>query len=200
MNEIKIKQNKEFDRSIIIRAISFYLICVGVLLVICIFTGAKLLTYKHLIVFSLCAIPLSILYTCIVEKLGNALGGIFTGWTSKKISPREQFSADLEKARHSKRKNRFDEALNIINGVLDRDKDFPDALYLKAQILWEGFGSSVESKNCFRRVMLLVSPGDPLYRWSSDYIDKIMEKDKMSADEFMSKGSGDQGLNLDKSD
>ncbi len=187
MNGIKIKQNREFDRSIIIRAVGFYLICLGALLVICIFTGGQLLTYKYLLIFSLCAVPLSVLYTYIVEKLGRVLGGTFSGWTSRKISPREQLSADLEKARHSKRNDRFEEALDIINGVLDRDKDFPEALYLKAQILWEGFGRSVEAKNCFRRAMLLVPPGDPLHRWSSDYIDRIVEKDKMRVDEFMSK-------------
>lgn len=198
--KIKIKQNREFDQSIIIRAICFYLICVGALLVICIFTGSQLLTYKHLFIFSLCAIPVTILFSFFVERLGHVLGGTFYGWTTKKITPREQLSADLEKARYSKRNRYFDEALDIIDGVLDKDKDFPDALYLKGQILWEGFGISVESKNCFRKVRFLVSPDDPLYRWSSDYIDKIMEKDKMTVDEFMSKGRGGQDLNLDKSD
>jgi len=189
MSEIMIKHDKEFDKTIIIRAIGFYLICVGALLVICIFTNAQLINYRHLIIFSLCAIPLTILYIWVMERLGDLLGGSLSGWSSKKINPREQLSADLGKARYSKLNNRFDEALNIINGILDIDKDLPDALYLKGQILWEGFGRSVESKNCFRRVMLMVSAGEPLYRWSSDYIDKIVEKDKIKADEFMSKCS-----------
>ncbi|MFC1534327.1 tetratricopeptide repeat protein, partial [Thermodesulfobacteriota bacterium] len=87
-----------------------------------------------------------------MEKLGSGLGGIFTGWTSKTISLRDQLSADLEKARHSKRNGRFEESLDIINGVLNKDQSFPDALYLKAQILWEGFGRTAESKKLFRKV------------------------------------------------
>ena len=75
-----------------------------------------------------------------------------------------------------------------MNVVLDSEEDLPDALFLKAQILWEGFGRSVESKKLFRRVMQCVSTEDPLYRWSSHYCDEITMKDKMMADEFRAKG------------
>jgi tetratricopeptide (TPR) repeat protein len=47
----------------------------------------------------------------------------------------------LAKARYSKRQGRFKEALSIIESALDRDPEFPDALYLKARILWEGFNN-----------------------------------------------------------
>jgi len=132
------------------------------------------------VLHSLCA------YT--IEKLGSGLGELLLGWSSRKVSRRDQFSADLEKARHSKREGRFEEALDIMNVVLDNEEDLPDALFLKAQILWEGFGRSVESKKLFRRVMQLVSTEDPLYRWSTHYCDEITMKDKMIADEFRSKG------------
>ena len=33
-------------------------------------------------------------------------------------------------------------ALSFVNKVLEKDPDFADALLLKAQILWEGFGQS----------------------------------------------------------
>jgi hypothetical protein len=69
---------------------------------------------------------------------------------------------------------------------LNKDEYFQEALYPKAQILWEGFGKSVESKNLFRSVMKLVSAETTLYRWSSDYIDKITANDKLKAHEFMS--------------
>jgi hypothetical protein len=184
MSEFKIKQKKDINRTLIIRVVSYFLICLFALLTICIFTGAKLFTYKHFFIFSLIAFLISILYAFVVEKAGSFLGGMLSGWTAKEVSLREQLSGDLEKARYSKRNNRFDEALNIINGVLERDEDFPDALFLKAQILWEGFEKPVESKNLFRRVMLLVPVGEHLYRWSSEYIDRITLKDKERAHEF----------------
>jgi hypothetical protein len=81
---------------------------------------------------------------------------------------------------------------------LNKDENFPDALYLKAQILWEGFGKSVESKNLFRKVMKLVSVEDPLYRWSSDCIDKITANDKLMAHEFMSQEENKSGNDGDR--
>lgn len=164
MNEFKIKQKKKIDLLPIMRVLYFFLFTVVALLIICISTGAKLLTFKHVIIFSLCSLPLCILYAYVVEKLGFVLGGMLTGWSSRRVGLREQLSADLEKARHSKRNGRFEESLRLINGVLDKDQNFPDALYLKAQILWEGFGRSNESKKLLRRVMQLVSNEELLHR------------------------------------
>lgn len=185
MNEIKIKPKKEINEPLIIRLISSFLIFVGVLFILSGFSVRRLFSPKFLTLL-LCTIPLSIFYTYFVEKFGSKLGQIISFWPSKKISLQEQFSADLEKARYSKRNNRFEESLKIIDDILSKDEKFSEAIFLKAQILWEGYGRSVESKNLFRRIMELISANDPLYRWSSYYIDEITEKDKMRVDEFMS--------------
>ena len=58
----------------------------------------------------------------------------------------DALSADLEKARFSKGKGRFKEALRIINEVIDKDPKYPDALFLKARILWDGFGKREEAE------------------------------------------------------
>jgi len=178
MNTFKIKRKKEIDRLPIIRALFCFSLVVAVLLIICIITSAQLLTYKHVIIFSLCSIPLCILYAYTVEKIGSVLGGMITGSTSGGIDLREQLSADLEKARNSKRNGRFEESLKIINSVLDKDQNFPEALFLKAQILWEGFGRSAESKILLRMVMKLVPNEDPLHRWSSNYFKEMMSKQR----------------------
>jgi len=187
MNEFRVKQRREFNRVFVMRAIFYFVMVVGALLIICSSTGAQLITYKHVFIISLLSILFCILCAYTVEKLGSGLGGVLSGWRSRKISRRDQFSADLEKARHSKKEGRFEEALDIMNVVLNNEEKLPDALFLKAQILWEGFGRSVESKRFFRRVMKLVSTEDPLYRWSSHYCDEIAMKDKMIAAEFRSK-------------
>lgn len=160
----------------------------GSLLVIHIFTRTDIFTLKHVLIVSLCSIPLCVLYAYVVEKLVSGLSGLLSGWSSSKISLRDQFSANLGKARQNKREGHPEEALDIINGLLNKEKDFPDALFLKAQILWEGFGRSVESKELFRRVMHLVAKEDSLHRWSSHYCHEISMKDKAIADEFKSKG------------
>ena len=64
-------------------------------------------------------------------------------------------------------------ALGIINSVLEKDPDHPDALYLKATILWEGFEKQNSSMACFQRVMELVPRDHTLYRWASNYLKEI---------------------------
>lgn len=166
---------------------------VGTLLVIHISTRTSIFTFKHVIIISLFSIPFCILYAYVVEKLGSGLSNLLSGWSSREISLRDQFSADLEKARENKREGHPEEALDILDGLLNKAEDFPDALFLKAQILWEGFGRSMESKELFRRVMQLVAEEDPLHRWSSHYCYEISMKDKAVADEFKSKsGKGNR--------
>jgi len=168
----------EINKALIIRFIMCFLICVGALLTIWIIKSAMypnhpLFTLKHVFILSLCAIPLSILYAYSVEKFSTGLGGILTGWTTQKIPPREQLSADLAKARHAKGNGHFQEALSIINQVLEKDPDFPDALYLKAHIMWEGFNNSKGALKCLIRIMELVRDDEPIYRWASSYYHEV---------------------------
>jgi tetratricopeptide (TPR) repeat protein len=178
MNKIKINPKNEINKGLIIRFIMCFLICVGAFLTIWIFKSAyypnhPLFTLKHVFILSLCAIPLSILYVYTVEKVGSGLGGIFTGWTTRKIPPREQLSADLAKARYSKGIGQFKEALSIINEVLEKDPDYPDALYLKAHILWEGFNNSAGALQALKRVMELVRDSEPIHTWALNYYDEV---------------------------
>jgi tetratricopeptide (TPR) repeat protein len=135
-------------------------------------TGGVLFTFKHLLIFTLICIPLSGLYVYLVEKIGSALG-TFLGWSSKKVSPREVFAADLARARHSKGAGRFEEALSIIDEVLIKDPEFPEALYLKATILWEGFRNRPESTTCLKKVLGLVKSHETLHRWALNYYQDV---------------------------
>jgi len=89
-----------------------------------------------------------------------------------------EFSADLEIARHNKANGRYQEALDLINDVVEKTTDWPDALYLKAQILWEGFENATEAKRCLRRVMQLVKYEETLHRWASSMMDDILAFEK----------------------
>ena len=178
MNEFKIKRKREIVGPQVLYAIKCFITIFAVLFVICMSTGAELFTFKHLLIYSIYSIPLCILYAYIVEKLGSGLGGILSDWTTRKFSRREQLSADLAKARSSRSGARFEEALSIINGVLDKDPEFPDALFLKAQILWDGFENSRESKDCLRRLMQTVPHEEPLHRWASSFFDEIIRTEK----------------------
>ena len=159
----------------ILNVIRFYLCILGALFVIAMSTGGELFTFTHLWIYSLSSIPFCFLLAYSLEKFGSVLGNMFSGWSSRRVSPRETLSADLEKARSHKRSGRFKEALEIMNQVLEKDPDFPDALYLKAQILWEGFENKKEASACLQNVMRLVSQEDTHYRWASSFLKEIID-------------------------
>lgn len=178
MNDFKIKSKRERDLTWITRPLYCFLLVLAALVIICMSTGAELFTFKHVLIFSLCSIPLCFLYAYCVEKIGTVFGTTLLGMSSRKSTPRETLAADLEIARQSKRNGEFEKARSKIDGVLEKDSDFPDALYLKAEILWEGFENSSEAKRCLRKVMQLVPREETLHSWASSYFDKIIAAEK----------------------
>ena len=59
----------------------------------------------------------------------------------------------MDKIRFLKAQRMFDKALALVNDVLDQDPNIPEALYLKAHVLWEGFKNPWGAECCFRRVL-----------------------------------------------
>jgi hypothetical protein len=178
MNAFRIKRKKEFDHPRAIRTLACFLLVLGVLLIICVTTGAQLFTFKHVLIFSLCSIPLCALYGYGIEKLGSGLGGMLSGAMPGKLGLEEKFAADLEIARFSKRENRFEEALRTVDSVLVEAPDFPEALFLKGQILWEGLRHDREAADCFTKVMEVSEKTDTLHRWAASYLDQIKTAEK----------------------
>ena len=86
---------------------------------------------------------------------------------------REQLSGDLERVKHLNRQGRWVEAMDIVEDILERDPDFPDALALKARIFWDGFGNSGEAWKVLRKLMGVVPRDDPQYRWAREYYKEV---------------------------
>ena len=150
------------------------------IMVLAILNSALLAIFSHTRAFSvylhLSTIPLSLLVVFTIEKLGSILGGnVLSGWTPGLQDPRDQFAADLEKIRECKRTKHFPEALHLANHILRQDPEFPDALYLKATILWEGFGNAEGAKGYLKKIKEKVPENETLHRWASSYYDEIME-------------------------
>ena len=80
-----------------------------------------------------------------------------------------------EKIRECKRSEHYSEGLNLANNILHKDSEFPDALYLKATILWEGFGNAEGAKGCLKKIKEKLPEDETLYRWASTYFDEIIE-------------------------
>jgi len=82
----------------------------------------------------------------------------------------------LSQARFHKMSRRYDLALACIDNVLAADPDLAEALFVKAQILWEGNRQATAAKQCLSHLMLSVSdPESSLHRWSRSLYREINE-------------------------
>jgi hypothetical protein len=73
------------------------------------------------------------------DRLGNGSVNVLYGIERVDRTLRDQVIGTLNQARFHKMSKRHDLALVCINEVLAADPDFPEALFVKAQILWEGY-------------------------------------------------------------
>ena len=114
----------------------------------------------------------------VTDKAGGAASGLLYGRGKSTFSLRERLEGDLQQVRYHKMNGRFGQAAELIEGVLTQDPEFPDALFLKAQILWEGFKDSTGSKVCLKQVLETVPDKDePLHRWASHLFSEIDQRD-----------------------
>ena len=72
-------------------------------------------------------------------RLGDGSVNVLYGMGRVDRTLRDQFIGTLNQARFHKMSKRHDLALACVDEVLAADPDFPEALFIKAQILWEGY-------------------------------------------------------------
>lgn len=109
--------------------------------------------------------------------VGGGAVNVFYGMGRKTIGLRERLTGDLNVAKHHKLCGRFDEALIKIEDILAKDPEFSEALFLKAQILWEGFGDSEAAKQCLLRI-IKVEPDKQaqFHRWAMSLYREMSEQ------------------------
>ena len=116
----------------------------------------------------------SIISHFIIERLGSAGGNLIYGKRRPIYSDFEKYEGPLNQARHLKVKNEYASAHNIVNEILSKAPDLPEALYLKAQILWEGYHKAKPSKELLARIMTVVPDKSETYnRWAQTLLDQI---------------------------
>ena len=115
---------------------------------------------------------------CMVNKAGSAPVNLLYGTGKKELNLREQMTGDLDKARFYKRKEEFDQALRIVNNVIEQDPEFPEALFLKAHIVWEGFENLGMARDCLKKIIEMTSNDDKYYKWAASFWDELHCLDK----------------------
>ena len=85
-------------------------------------------------------------------------------------------STIMDRIRLLKAKRSFDEALALVNDVLDQDPDIPEAIYLKAHVLWEGFKNPWGAECCFRKVLELTEDSELVHCWALSCLTRIYNR------------------------
>jgi hypothetical protein len=117
------------------------------------------------------------LFVSFTGGVGGLFGGLFSG-RRPIYSREERYEGDLNQARFHKMNKHYDKALEIINAVVDQEPDFPEALFLKAQILCEGFEDITAAKVCLQKVTAVVTDKDAtIYRWASNLYEELLNKE-----------------------
>jgi tetratricopeptide (TPR) repeat protein len=115
-------------------------------------------------------------------SMGGAAGGLFSGrepqWTL-----REQLGADLSQARHMSQNERFDDALAKLNDILKKVPEFPEALLLKARILWDGRENLAAAKKCLRQVIAATPESGSLNREATEFFRELVRIEKFRSED-----------------
>ena len=139
--------------------------------------GGVLYGLLGLIGGAIVALFISLIMIFLADKIGGLAGIVYRGFNPG-WKLREKLAGDINQVRNHKMHKRFNKALRIVNEVLDQDPEFPEALFLKAQILWEGFEKADEAKVCLKKVMEVTTRDDTFHHWASTLFDEVYEKRK----------------------
>lgn len=92
-------------------------------------------------------------------RLGFVNGSLF-GARKPRPDIHKNFRGRLNEARNLKSTGEYYKATILINRCLEADPNWPEALLLKAQVLWEGFNNPDEAGKHLKRVVQLTSKND----------------------------------------
>jgi uncharacterized membrane protein len=91
----------------------------------------------------------------LMDAVSGGASSLLSGRREAVWTIREQVQGFLSQARFNKENRDYPAALSFVNKVLEKDPDFADALFLKAQILWEGFGQAHAAIQFLEKVLSL---------------------------------------------
>ena len=139
-----------------------------------------------------------------VEFLANGMGdgsvNILYGTGRLDRTMQDQFIGTLSQARFHKMNQRHDLALGCVDEVLATAPNYIEALFLKAQILWEGYRDSAAAKNCLLH-LIKVEPDKeaPFHRWALSLYREIADCGRSQNELFLNEkaiGRSDSVENL----
>jgi tetratricopeptide (TPR) repeat protein len=154
--------------------------CFLILPVLILTTVVSLVLDWQISLFGLIAITMAlnliptILVLLFSNKVGDASAILFKGTGRSTI--RDQYCGNISQARYLKTRHEYKEALELIEQYLDKDPDFAEALYLKAQILLDGFNDYIGAKLCTNKILQLTDNTCSWHQWAMSLQKEIYKR------------------------
>ena len=113
------------------------------------------------------SILISLSVSIIIDNLTDFIGGVSSrlfipghaDWTLQ-----EQLAGPLNQIRFLIGNHRFSEASVQLEQIITRFPDHAEALFLKAQLLWEGYNNISDAKRMLSQVIKITREDDPYHR------------------------------------
>ncbi len=128
--------------------------------------------FKGFLIWLTGCVILGVLVDKITDFIGSVAGRIYTGrkgyWTL-----REKMESALEAVRVQKHRGNYEEALLKVEEILASDPNFMEALFVKAQILYQGYNKRVAAIVCLSNLLQKTTPNEKVYKWAESLIKEI---------------------------
>lgn len=121
--------------------------------------------WKGFFLWLLICLSLAAIVDFLTDKMGSVAGSLYTGRKAS-WSIREQMIGTLDEVRVKKMKGNYEQALIKVEEIISKDPHFPDAIFVKAQILYEGFHEKSEPLICINKVLELTHKNESVHRWA----------------------------------
>jgi len=141
-----------------------------------------------LLIALIVSIPLSFLVCSVADLAGASTARIFYGARKPNWNRQEKFRGDLDQAIFFKRQGQYLKAMQKVNQMLEQETGFAEALFLKAQILWEGYDSANGARRYLGMAKQCASKDATLRRWIIGYQKSI--NDRLKKHNYSDAGSG----------
>jgi hypothetical protein len=135
--------------------------------------GIALYQLKGVLIAAIVSLPLSFAVVFMADRFGIFAGKLYGGrrpdWKDA-----EFFEADIDRIRHLKVKKDYGNALREVNRVLKQSPNLSEALYLKAQILHEGFDNTEAARLSLDKILARgEGENETIYRWAASLREEL---------------------------
>jgi len=175
VQEVKIKPAREVDieaRTHFWRI--FIKLFASLAIPFCLVLGIK----AGLVADAIISLVLTVIAVLFLDRISSIPGALF-GNRQPIISLREQMQGTLKAVKVVKMNKDYKKALDMVNGIIEKDSGFYEARLVKAQILCEGYANIDGAKKYLNTILENTDESASVHSWALSYLEQISKPPKV---------------------